>query len=712
MINNRSLRISAVLVGILLIVCGTQAHAAKRFWRGGTSTSWKLRANWSNVASGGTTGFSVPGASDTAYFNSAGNVSCSIDSAFNVKRWEIASSYTGTISQNNIAITVGSSNAILSGGTFTGSGSTTAVTINGSLTINGCAFTSTKGTMTISGGMTYSTGSFAHNGGTVSFTATSTISGNITFSTLEFAPTATAATFTVSNSITAKVLAKWGGNKTITVNTGNIYVKGNLSVTNNATGGGGGATVTFNAGSDTTQTLTGAGASLVGALPNVTIAKTATDTLFMTGVTNCAGNWTFTSGLVTPQTGSGLCCIGTKNLDMENAGVTMAVYNLTLSTSGTRTLTGNAIVQNNLSLNTGTTLAGSSYTISIGGTWSANGTFTIGTSTVEFTGSGYKEIKRNSGSQTFYKLKINKPNSAIKASVPVIVNSELILTSGRLRTTSANYVSLIAGASVTGGSTNAFVHGPIRKTGNTAFSFPVGDTLTGTTGLHPLSITAPSNISDQFEAQYIGTVQTNGSSKASTLESLSSCEHWKIQRISGTSSPVISLGWNGTCDNGQYSEMRVTQWNGTQWSDLGQSNVTITDTQSGYVTAQSAVSFSVNPATLTIGYAATNKSYTRVAETPEGGYINTDGNVLYFEYVEGYQDSDGIIDFEIVDISTNTSVTLYGLPGSSNLPVKYGSNFYRMDLYTSASTPLSSGMYMLIITNDKEEKFQLIFNKN
>lgn len=696
-----------IVLAALFVLCTHDAYGAKRYWRGTASTSWKNKNNWA-ATSGGTVGVSVPGSSDTAYFDSGGNNNCGIDSAVNVRRMEVVSSYTRTITQNNNAITIGAGNAYFGGGTFIGSGSSVAITINGSLTLDGTAFTCTAGTMTCNGGFSLNSGSFTHNSGIVSFTTTATVKGTITFSTLEFAPGAANAVFTITNTITAAVLLKVGGTRTVTLDNGTINASKDITISNNATGGGGTATIDINGSSGTKQTINGAAATLIGALPHVTITKTAADTLFMSGITSINGNWTFTSGTVVPQVSSGLCCIGNFNLDMENAGVTMSVYNLALSSSGTRTLTGNAVVTNNFSINTGTTLAGSSYTLSIYGVWSANGSFTAGTSTVEFLGSNYKDIRRGSGSETFYNLRINKPGSAVKATCPVIVSNVLTLSAGRLRTNTTNYVSLVAGASVSGGSGTAFVDGPLRKTGSTAFTFTVGDSAAGAAAYHPLTMTAPSSATDQFQVQYMASAQGYGTARAGTLNTISTCEYWTLNRLAGTSTPSVSLGWNSNCDNGGYAEMRVGLWNGTQWTDLGQSSSTVSGAGNGTLVSTTATSYTVNPAPVTICYATVSKSYATMGRTPGAGFHTTDGNVLYFSFEDEYKDANGLLSYSIVSLGNDRPVTLIA-NGLNNAAVAYGQNRYRIDLYDNTNTPLASGYYMLEVTNDKKETWYLRF---
>jgi hypothetical protein len=287
----------------------------------------------------------------------------------------------------------------------------------------------------------------------------------------------------------------------------------------------------------------------------------------------------------------------------------------------------------------------------------------------------------------------------------------MVLALGRVKTTSTNYLEFANDATCTvTNNDSAYVHGPVRKTGNDAFSFPLGDTtLSDGTAYHPLAITAPSSITDQFDVVYYATVQTYGSTKAATLTSVSSTQYWTIQRVTGSSTPTVTLGWNGNGDNTNFSEMRVAEWTGAQWTDRGQAS-SVVGAPTGSVTAASPLSFGANPAPLVIAYAAgVNKAYAVLNKSiPAPGYHTTDGNVLYFGFEEEYNDADGDLTFRVIRMSSDREVILMSSPANSPA-VQYGNNRYKIDLYDSGNTALVSGYYMLEVTNEKNETWYLRF---
>lgn len=684
-----------------------EADAANRYWVGTSGANWNTTTSWS-TATGGANGASVPGSGDVAIFDGGGATNCTIDANVNVNGLQMNSGYTATISQNAYTVIIGTGGWNVTAGTFTGSSS--SITLTGALTINGGTLTSTSGTLSTNSGITFSSGTFNHNNGTVTITATMTLSGSPTFYNLSFAPAATASTYTISNTPVVNNTLSLAGARKITLNTGTIDAQGNITITNTNTGGGGNGTI--NIVGTGTQTLTGSGTADAGILPNVTINKSS-GTLNLSSTITFTGTWTYTAGTVSAGT-SNLNASSTCSVDCQGTSATMALYTFTVY-SGTTTLAGNMDLDNNMNINTSATLSGGTYSINIGGNWNNSGTWTYSTSTVEFDGSGYKQILITSGTETFYNLKANKSGGTILLSSPTQVNNQLTLTAGKIKSTSTNYLKLIAGSSYTGGSNSSYVAGPVRKTGNSAFIFPTGDSLAGSTPWHPVAMSAPATSTDEYEARYYATSQILGSAKASTIHQLSSCEYWTLERTapaSGTTSVSVTLNWNTNCNIVNYPDLIVSGWNGSQWDDLGASGLSIT-TPTGSLSPSASLSYTASGTkTLMLALKVTSDmSYTELARQNNGSYINSNGHILYFRYHEDYKDLSGTLTYRITRLSDNTQVTLLSNASTNNVPVVIGQNNYRMDLYDATNTPLAAGMYMLEITNEKNETVVLRFNK-
>lgn len=620
--------------------------------------------------------------------------------------------FTGTLtisgnhSLGNVTFSSGTATVytLATGTTLTVSG-TLAISGSGNLTFNSGVISVTGNTVTLNnsgtGGGGTTTFSFSGTGPTLTCPSTS---GQCVLPAVTFT-CSSATTFTIASGTYLTVAKKLilAGSANLLLATGNINAKDSITVTNTATGGGGSATIIINGSGS--QCLTGNGTAGQGRLPKISINKTS-GTLALSSVISVGNDWTYTQGTVVPGT-SQVVFYNTTNVDGQGASTTMRFGAIAIG-GGTSTLTGNLAAIGNLTIASGTTLVAGNKQLNVGGSFSAQGTWQYDSSTVVLDTSGYKQITGAAASVvTFYNLTLNKAGTTITLARPVKVNHTLTLTRGRFKTTTTNYLELAHTASCSGGSNTAYVHGPVRKTGNAAFIFPLGDS-TLSTPYHPLGMSAPSAIGDQFEAQYKITAQGYGSALVDSLQSLSSCQYWTLERKAGTSTPTVSLGWNSNCNNGDYAEMRVALWNGTLWSDLGQASVSVSGSSSGTVTSSVASAFTVNPAPLTIAYQKVNKSYAVLSKTPAGGYYTTDGAVLSFGFDEEYKDANNLLTYSVTRISTDRSVTL--INNSFNLAsVSYGNNLYKIDLYDSGNTPLASGYYMLEVTNEKNEKWYLRF---
>jgi hypothetical protein len=494
---------------------------------------------------------------------------------------------------------------------------------------------------------------------------------------------------------------------------GTFDVKGNVVVSNTtgATIFGGIGTLKFSGTGN--QSFTGSGTAATGKVPNINIDKSS-GTLTLASIISVAGDWTYTHGTVNATTNSTTVNFyNTANLDGQEASSsnTMKFYKVGIG-SGTVTLTGDIDIGSNLSIASGATLSAGSNNLTVAGKWvNVGGTWTYGTSTVIFKGRAFEDIKRTSGgspaTESFYNLTFNRPINTQILSSPVVINHNLTLTKGHIKATSTNFLELSDNATLTGGSDSAYVDGYIRKTGDDAFIFPLGDTTLVDTAYHPLEMTAPSSNTDQFDATYFASGQSYGSTLGTGIASISACEYWTFKRVTGSSTPTVSLNWNYNCDNSDYSEMSEVIWDGSQWNDLGQSSVTISSSKRGKLIPVSSTSFTANPSPITIGYATVKKSYSELSKITDGGYFDADGHELYFAFTEEYQDSDGKLSYCVVD-STDSIITLLGNE-NNNASVHYGENQYKIDLYDNTNTPLASGYYLLEVTNEKNEKWYLRF---
>jgi hypothetical protein len=232
----------------------------------------------------------------------------------------------------------------------------------------------------------------------------------------------------------------------------------------------------------------------------------------------------------------------------------------------------------------------------------AYGRFTCNdNATLVFAGTSYLQTwPENSGAGTdefIYRnvtinnAKVTAPQVTLEG--PVEVNGTLTLTDGLVRTTASDLLVIVAGANVTGASDNSYIDGPVKKTGNTTFEFPVGNAG----NFQPLSISAPSSITDEFTVRYFNSnphPAYNNTIREATLDNISECEYWIMTRNAGTSNVNVTATFDeNSCCISNLDTMRLAVWEGTQWTDHGNGGTTGTVT-AGTLTSGSALTNSTN----------------------------------------------------------------------------------------------------------------------
>lgn len=185
----------------------------------------------------------------------------------------------------------------------------------------------------------------------------------------------------------------------------------------------------------------------------------------------------------------------------------------------------------------------------------------------------------------------NSSSEGVTMTTTKTVNTKLTLTSGTINTTDSLLLTMAAGTSVDGGSNSSYVNGPLRKVGNSAFTFPVGKS-----GAYaPISISAPAVVTDHFTTYYVKSTPNGSysrSSKEATLDHVSDCEYWILNRTNGSSNVNVTLSWDTrSCGVSNLTEMRVSRWDGTQWTDAG-NTATTGNVSSGTVSSNTITSFS------------------------------------------------------------------------------------------------------------------------
>ncbi|HEV3223548.1 MAG TPA: T9SS type A sorting domain-containing protein [Puia sp.] len=348
--------------------------------------------------------------------------------------------------------------------------------------------------LSIADGASFSVGAFA-----LTVTGTTTVgggtSGNLTVSSATGAKTFTGL-------VTINVGGVWN-------NSGNAAIIFQGGITNNGTFTAGTGIQTFNTNA---QALTG-----TFSIPSVTVtAVTLTNNNTLSVTTNLAGSGTLAQAanatLNIVFTGSfgitGLTATANgNNVNYGFAGTQtvfpVSYYNLTLSNTSSKTLlAGTTTISGNLTLSgtastlavTGLTIGGnvtigvgtaftpSGFTHSVAGNWSRSGTFTAGTSTIIFDGSGVQTITATGG-ENFANVTINNSGAGIQLVNAVTVATALTMTLGNI---DLNGINLTLGTSAASIGTLARIAGTMLGTGSFIRWFNTSTIAVGSvTGLFP-----------------------------------------------------------------------------------------------------------------------------------------------------------------------------------------------------------------------------------
>ena len=232
------------------------------------------------------------------------------------------------------------------------------------------------------------------------------------------------------------------------------------------------------------------------------------------------------------------------------------------------------------------------FNLQVYGSWSNSGGFTANSGTVEFVGGNAANTISGAATQTFHNLVINKTNNITISSGIQQVRNQLTLTNGIVYQN--GILEILNGATVTGASDASHIDGDVRKVGNTAFTFPVGDNG----HYRPIGISAPAQTTDHFTAQYFHsnpTVVYPNAQRDASLDHVSGEEYWMLNRTGGTSNINVTLSWDGNSGTiNDLSALRIARWDIGQgrWKDQGNGGTTGTTSAGTIITNGVVTSFS------------------------------------------------------------------------------------------------------------------------
>lgn len=473
----------------------------------------------------------------------------------------------GTITSTGVG-TVFSGAGINNFGNLTVSGNGTTVHSNTSLslcgnfsTTGGGSFTHATGgtgTFTMTGTAKTITGSnislddFIIGSGSVSTTSTMVIAGDLT-STGTFTATAGSVSLTGAG----KVISGAGALQFFALNVpGSITTSRNLSIASNFSIGGNysasGGETTFNG----TSTFSG-----TANLFNTRITSAATLIMGGSSILRVGGTetlevgYTFNSSSNIPNT------VNYNSTGAQSIGL-VSFNNVIVSGGNTKTPLAGLTASGDVTVEVATILNGGNFTHSISGSWVNNGTFSPGTSTVQFVGSNDANI---TGATTFSTLQVNKSTSANTLTLNNNVSSANVAMTSGVILTGTN--SLTITATRTG---NGIILGTITRTHpfgtgidyafegpNNFINFANAGTVSSITVLVEKKIISGFPAGSPINRQY--TLSVTGGGYDATLRL-----HYEQAEVNGNSEPAMTL-WNDQGSGTWVNRLKSANDTGDNW---------------------------------------------------------------------------------------------------------------------------------------------------
>ncbi|MEO5684699.1 MAG: T9SS type A sorting domain-containing protein [Chitinophagaceae bacterium] len=309
----------------------------------------------------------------------------------------------------------------------------------------------------------------------------------------------------------------------------------------------------------------------------------------------------------------------------------------------------------------------------------------VGTGTLYLNGSAAQTV---SGTQLFRTFNMITDNSA-----GFILNNDLSVSGAHtftagIITTSAtpNYLIYEAGSSFTGDGDTRHVNGWVRKTGNTAFTFPLGN------GTVERRIAARNlAASSVFNARYMGAT-TNTTSVLSPLVNVDPNEYWMVNQVSGGTA-IIDMNWDNSkiaMPNYSLADIRVANYTAGNWTQVG-----------GTATGNTSTTGSISSNTLSSFGAFTFGSISFILPVTlvEFSAYRTNGNTLLswtttgeinVSHYEAERSEDGMLFYAAGAIAANNKTGLQQYSLTDSKPLTKETTYYRLrSVDTDGKTKIS-----------------------
>lgn len=368
------------------------------------------------------------------------------------------------------------------------------------------------------------------------------------------------------------------------------------------------------------------------------------------------------------------------------------IANLRFTGSGTRTLPNKDLTICNLFEIDGPTVDNSvnnKKLIIKGEMIRTSGSFISGSgsgATVSFAGTSSQLVENFNGSNAFNNLEINN-SQGLTLDSEIEITGSLLLTNGLINTTASNilYISNISTNCVTptGGSSSSYVNGPMKKKllgdDNNYFRFPVGNS-SRVGNMLSLEYGHPGTL--DWTVEYIN--PSSLSTYSLPLTAINETEYWNVGSSSGDASgAIVNIAWDPSSnltplmtENG-VEDMRVAEYNGSNWVELASETTTGSDNYNGSAETTDRVSIS-SGSTKDYTLACVNIPKPRVRLAPTGPVCGDAG--IPIELSSSYSITGAYSIGYTKDGVAQTSLTPTSFPAT--LPTDVNGGTYQLTSFT------------------------------
>ena len=328
---------------------------------------------------------------------------------------------------------------------------------------------------------------------------------------------------------------------------------------------------------------------------------------------------------------------------------------------------------------------------------------TAGTGTLYLDGTAMQTL---SGTQLFKTNNLVTNNAAgFTLSNDLSVSGVHTFTAGVITTSATpNYLMYETGSSYTGDGDSKHVNGWVRKTGTTAFAFPVGNgTVERTIGISGLSA------SSVFNTLYAGAT-TNTGNVLSPLVTVDQYEYWMLNQVSGGSA-VVNMNWDNskiTMPGYPLANIRVANYIAGNWTQEGGSaagNITTT----GSISSNSLASFgaftlgsvSVALPVNLVAFNAYNNSGNAVVSWTTADEVNV-------SHYEIQRSDDGMQFYTVGTVAARNLTDLQQYEFTDNKVLNTVTYYRLVSVDIDGRTKLSK--VVLVNDNDQTDKYMTVIN--